>query len=195
MPYSKKHKQESREQILKSAVFLFCAKGYDKVSIDDLMQDAKLTRGAFYAHFSSKSDVYMKAIMAAAENTDIIINAPKNLDSADLLSYFLGAYLTPEHVKQEISPCPLAFLATDVANKEPKVKKTYTAVFEGIVKMIRKNLPDGHDEEKRLQTAYAISALAIGSVAIGRALDNEEMLSQLLESSHKIAISLTQCDL
>jgi len=43
MPYSKDHKQASYQKILDSAIRLFSTKGFDQVSIDDLMNDAGLT--------------------------------------------------------------------------------------------------------------------------------------------------------
>ena len=58
MPYSKEHKAKSRERILQSAYQLFATRGFNQVTIDEVMQDCSLTRGAFYAHFISKSDLY-----------------------------------------------------------------------------------------------------------------------------------------
>ena len=54
MPYSKAHKNSTREKILESAFKLFAIKGFKGITIDDLMNNCGLTRGAFYAHFSSK---------------------------------------------------------------------------------------------------------------------------------------------
>ncbi|MDH5257885.1 MAG: TetR/AcrR family transcriptional regulator [Gammaproteobacteria bacterium] len=191
MPYSKEHKQQSREKILKSAVALFCRKGFNNVSIDDLMKDAKLTRGAFYAHFESKSDVYMQAIIAAARNSDLVNDIPKDLHKDEVLSFFISSYLSNRHVSQECSPCPLAFLSTDVSTNEPKVKKTYTKVFEGFVGLISDNLPNEFDTVQRHTVSHAISALVIGSVIIGRALNDDVIQDNLLESSKAIAMQLT----
>ena len=71
MPYTKEHKQKSREQILDSASRLFAQRGYEAVSIDDLMKDAGLTRGGFYNHFKNKPDVYAEAIIHAALKSPI----------------------------------------------------------------------------------------------------------------------------
>lgn len=190
MPLSKQHKQNSRERILESAVVLFCRNGFDNVSIDDLMQHAELTRGAFYSHFESKSDVYMHAITAAARNATLIKNMPRHLVGADWFDYFVNGYLSLGHVKQECSPCPMAFLATDVASSEPKVKQTYTEVFKSFTGLVKKHLPDEDSEAQRQALSMAISALIIGSVAISRALNDEKMQKQLLESSKQIALQL-----
>lgn len=66
MPWNANHKVESREKILQAAARLFTQNGYDAVSIDDVMREAGLTRGAFYAHFRSKSDIYNQAILTGA---------------------------------------------------------------------------------------------------------------------------------
>jgi AcrR family transcriptional regulator len=37
-------------------------RGFDTVSIDDVMADAGLTRGSFYRYFESKGDLYSEAV-------------------------------------------------------------------------------------------------------------------------------------
>ena len=62
MPYSPKHKRESREKILESARRLFNKKGFSEVSIDEVMENAGLTRGGFYRHFRDKDELYAEAV-------------------------------------------------------------------------------------------------------------------------------------
>ena len=76
MPYSTEHKQRTRDKILSSAIRLFSNKGYDSVTIDQLMTDAGLTRGAFYTHFDSKNELYAEAILAAAMQSPIASACP-----------------------------------------------------------------------------------------------------------------------
>ena len=77
MPYSKAHKENTRKKILRSAITLFSSKGFDQVSIDDLMAHANLTRGAFYTHFKSKQSVYSKAIIAGAKKAGLLMQNQK----------------------------------------------------------------------------------------------------------------------
>lgn len=51
MPLSQEHKKRSRKKILDSSIELFTARGFNNVSIDEVMNNARMTRGAFYAHF------------------------------------------------------------------------------------------------------------------------------------------------
>src|SRR3990167_9374098 len=54
MRYADSHKAGSRSRILKAAAQQLRARGLHKVSVADVMSDAGLTHGAFYAHFGSK---------------------------------------------------------------------------------------------------------------------------------------------
>ena len=190
MPYSKEHKQRSKDKILESAVALFCHQGFENVSIDDLMEHAAMTRGAFYAHFKSKADVYNQAITAASRNVTLIIDQPEVLKKEKLLAYFIDAYLSLRHVNQQCSPCPLAFLASDVTTGDEKVKQTYTLVFQGFLNNVSRNLPDKFNAGEKRQLSHNIAVLMIGSVVIARALEDEELQIQLLESSKQTAFSL-----
>lgn len=191
MPYSKEHKQNSRERILNSAVELFSRRGFDGVSIDDLMQHAKLTRGAFYAHFASKGDVYFHSITQATMNAITRISIHSDYQGEAWLKHFIHSYLSNDHIDRRNSPCPLAFMVTDVATSDAKVKSAYTRVFDGFAKALRSHMPqdDCVDAEKR-QRSLAASAMLIGSVAIGRVLKDRKLRDELLESSSRIAQQL-----
>jgi len=62
MPYSAKHKRETRQRILESARRLFNSRGFADVSIGEIMQDAGLTHGGFYRHFKDKGELYAEAV-------------------------------------------------------------------------------------------------------------------------------------
>ena len=62
MPYRPEHRDETRSRIVRSAQRLFNRHGFQGVSIDQIMAAAGLTRGGFYRHFSSKSDLYAEAM-------------------------------------------------------------------------------------------------------------------------------------
>ncbi len=59
MPYSPDHKPKTRQKIIRSAAKLFKTVGYENVTIDQVMANAGLTRGGFYAHFKNKEDLLL----------------------------------------------------------------------------------------------------------------------------------------
>lgn len=194
MPYSKEHKESTREKILKSAILLFSAGGFDQVSIDDLMKHAGLTRGAFYSHFESKQDVYSKAIIAGAKNSQFNTIKPEGMNEDHWLRELVFTYLSPEHINQDFSPCPLAFLVTDIANNESKVKSTYARVYKRLNKGIQIKLDypkiGTKTNSATEEDILAATAMMIGGVAIGRTLEDEGQRNKLLDSCRKGAIDL-----
>jgi AcrR family transcriptional regulator len=61
MRYRPGHKSRTRERILATARKLFETRGFAEISIEDVMRACGLTRGGFYAHFSSKAELYREA--------------------------------------------------------------------------------------------------------------------------------------
>jgi len=181
MPYTKEHKQQSRDRIIQSASQLFSQKGYDAVSIDDLMKAADLTRGAFYNHFSNKNEVYAEAIVYAALRSPF--NAEKGL-STPMPQWFdntIGNYLSREHLEQESSPCPLAFMVTDIVKREKPVRSTYTRVYKNLVRLLKRRFKKDNIEH-RDETVMAVTAMMIGGVALARALDDAKTADKLMAS-------------
>ena len=62
MPYPAGHSTEVRGKIVESARRLFNRRGFDGVSVDQIMSGAGLTRGGFYSYFGSKSDFYAEVL-------------------------------------------------------------------------------------------------------------------------------------
>ncbi|HEY0639903.1 MAG TPA: TetR/AcrR family transcriptional regulator [Pseudonocardiaceae bacterium] len=46
----------TRDRLVSHALRLFARRGYDAVTVDEIVRSAKLTKGAFYHHFRSKED-------------------------------------------------------------------------------------------------------------------------------------------
>lgn len=187
MPYSKQHTLDARQRILDSAVHLFSKHGYDGVTLDDLMQGAQLTRGAFYAHFDSKRKVYVEAIIHAALHGPVAALNEKTDETA--LRAMVRGYLDMAHVKQDGPICPLAFLVTDVANQQTEIREVYTQVFKDMINRVMA-LQMIDDRESTL----AITALMIGGVAIARALIDEGLSERVLESCYKMSEQLILSD-
>jgi AcrR family transcriptional regulator len=58
---------EKRLQLLNDAEKLFCLRGYDKTSVQDIIAAAGLSKGGFYHHFDSKDEVLKALCQRRAE--------------------------------------------------------------------------------------------------------------------------------
>ena len=51
--------QQTRKSLLKAAAKVFCKRGLEGASIDEVAQAAGFTKGAFYANFKSKEELFL----------------------------------------------------------------------------------------------------------------------------------------
>lgn len=188
MPYPAGHKQQSRDKILQSAIACFAKQGFENTSIDEIMQQADMTRGAFYAHFSSKSELYQQALLTGARNSQLLQAKPDTLSEREWVDYLVKGYLSEHHIQQKTPPCPLAFLVTDVAVSDPEVRQTYTKIFKDMNKMIHAMTQSfsGCEQEQ----IYAVTSMLIGAVAIGRTLDNAQLRNKMLRACESLALAV-----
>jgi len=135
--WAKHHKEKTRQRILDSAASRFLQLGYDAVSIDEIMADAELTRGAFYTHFSSKKQLYAEAIKHAGRQSSSSLES--KTDPQDKLCSVIGHYLSPEHCAGETLSCPLALLITDITHRDETVRNAYTQTLQGFLNLVERH--------------------------------------------------------
>ncbi|MDT3723063.1 TetR family transcriptional regulator [Pseudomonas oryzihabitans] len=167
-------REQTRQRILDSAARLFALKGFDAVGLDELMADAGLTRGAFYHHFRTKTEVYDQAIAHAARIGGVRLDSLGDEGLGQLVKH----YLSREHAAGETLRCPLAFLAADVTHREAAIRSSYTRFFERFVQRLARDLP-GPPAQRRSR-ALQLATTLIGGVALARALDDERLADELL---------------
>jgi len=184
MSYTKEHKEKSRVKILESAFRLFAIKGFNGVTVNIIMNDCGLTRGAFYAHFTSKADLYGESLKFSASISNLTKLKPDNTSDKKWLCMLLDGYLSLEHVQGK-HPCPLAFLATDINTRNEETKAVYAGVYERMNKTIMKLAKSYIDCDE--YDILSLTALIIGTVAIARTMVDKNAVRKLLTASRREA--------
>ncbi|WP_221795975.1 TetR/AcrR family transcriptional regulator [Oceanobacter mangrovi] len=174
MAWNKDHKQQSRQRILDAAASLFSQRGFDGVGIDQVMSEAGMTRGAFYSHFQSKSELYRHAMSQAAHRMFRQVQ-PDDGWQFDRRRLIEG-YLSDPHVNSDGVGCPLAFLITDVAQQQPDIRDTYTALFANMAERFTQDSPE------QRQNVLQNMVMMIGGVAIARALSEPALKQEVLQA-------------
>ena|ERR1700677_1651628 len=191
MPYPPSHRTETRKRIVDSARRLFNLRGFDNVSIAQIMAGAKLTHGGFYSYFKCKSDLYTEVLNCFF--TDPEWNNNWDGVSVDMASNEVGAqvvnaYLSRQHFESIENSCPMIALPTDVARSSIVARKAFEKVFDAMVSLLERSTTN--DRQNRRNTAHAIAALSIGGMVVSRALVNRLHADELRESCLRAALQL-----
>ncbi|WP_209346937.1 TetR/AcrR family transcriptional regulator [Pontixanthobacter sp. CEM42] len=196
MPYSKEHKSAVRARIIEAARILFNRHGFDHVTIDQLMAEANLTRGGFYAHFQNKEEVFAAATASFLNGRGAIWREDAGVDptagQVEMARRMVNSYLSAEHLDDTDGQCPMIAYATDVARAGPQVRSSYHALLQGMVGLFEHNLPDEGDG--RRERALSLAALCVGGMVVARALPGNAMADEIREAALKEANALWLID-
>jgi len=190
MSYTPEHKQRTRERIVESAARRFKRDGFENTGIDAIMADAGLTRGGFYAHFSSKEELFAEAIRPPCFYHG---DALAKLESRDKLHRIIEAYLSRGHRDNPDAGCALPALAGDAARAGSAPRKRYSRLALGLAGVIRDALAMPNKEQAE-KTALAIIALLIGGISLARVLGRGKISDRVLDACRDAAISFTGID-
>ncbi|MEM7025761.1 MAG: TetR/AcrR family transcriptional regulator [Pseudomonadota bacterium] len=191
MPYTAKHKAETRARIAEAARRLFNRHGFDAVSIDDIMASAGLTRGGFYNHFTSKDALYAEAINSHAHQ-DTSAQWGLEIDpggtSSRLAAQIVNAYLSPQHLSDLENHCPMIALPSDIARAGPGVRQTYEALLGNLIGMFQAGVDPNRADAR--QAALGMTALCVGGMVIARTIENDVLASEVREAARAVALQV-----
>jgi len=191
MPYPVGHREEVKQKIIASARRLFNRRGFDGVSITQIMQGADLTHGGFYSYFRSKSNLYaevMNCFFTDPNWKNCWEGVRVDLSATDVGAQVVNAYLSRQHFEDVENSCPMVALPTDVARSGEEAKRAFETVFRAMVSVLERSLR-GKQTGRRAR-AQAIAALSIGGMVVARTLVNRTVADELRRSCLLVAMQL-----
>jgi len=178
VPWSKAHKQKTRERIIDSAATVFRERGLGQPSVAAMMQRAGLTHGGFYAHFESRDELVAEAIShACAQVSGLFAKRPAASRSPVL--DVAEKYLSPSHFAHPERGCPIASLGGELTRSSQRVRRVLS-------NELRKRMAKLYDwtaaalspETRRRQAAGALACM-VGGLILARSLQESEGLEFL----------------
>jgi len=170
MRYPAKDTAAKHERIVKEASRLFRERGFENVTVGEVMKAAGLTHGAFYAHFGSKQELQEAAVAYGQELSASRVRgsgATKKGRQA-----YAERYLSPRHRDNPGNGCTMASLAQEVARSTHELKAAFERGLEEI-------LSSGGGDRK--EAIFQTSAL-LGGVVLARAVQDEQLSDEILRS-------------
>jgi TetR/AcrR family transcriptional regulator, transcriptional repressor for nem operon len=190
MPYTAEHKQRTRERIVESARILFNRRGFEQVSIDDIMKEAGLTRGGFYKHFTSKDELYAAAVESFKTCNPFVRHAQRaatRTSPAETARMLVNLYLSDETLADIDHHCPLIALPSDVARSGLVPRASYTMLVESMADVFREALRGDADAERK---ALLVVSLCVGGMVIARTTDDAQLKRQTRACARAQALAL-----
>ncbi len=189
MPVTPARKARTRQEILDHAARLFRLRGYESTTIDDVMLAAGLTRGAFYAHFESKDDLFAEVLRTSHGLLRLLRNR-KSIDPAGLAreaAKVLDDYMHKDHIGEVSVGCTLAALPGDVGRASLPARLAYANALYGVIAELGRARP----RPRRLDSnATAAAVLCVGAIGMARAVGDRKLSDWLLRCARRAAAQL-----
>jgi TetR/AcrR family transcriptional repressor of nem operon len=168
MRYPAKETAAKHERIVKEASRLFRERGFENVSVGEIMKAAGLTHGAFYAHFGSKEELEAAAVAYGQEISLGRLQRNKKKTKGT----FDDRYVSQWHRDNPGNGCTMAALGPEVARSTPELKAAFEQGLEEILSA------RGGD---RNEAIFQVAAM-IGGVILARAVQDPGLSDEILSS-------------
>lgn len=182
MKVSRQQAEQNRKTVLESAAQLFRERGFAGVGVAEVMKQAGLTHGGFYASFGSKDGLVAEVCERVLDENAAYWrrNGPAPCTQADMGAR-LAEYLHGAYASGPGSGCLFAALGPELARQSPEIRHVVTNGVHSVVKALAESLP-GEDEAQRREQALAVYASTIGALALARAVDEPELAQEILDA-------------
>lgn len=183
MRYSDTHKAETRKKVVQAAAAAVRAKGPDGVGVAEVMAEAGLTHGGFYAHFPNKEALVAAAIEEAFDQVRRrFTRLTEGMNKDEALIAFVDAYVSKDHRNNPQRGCPISTLSNDLPRQGPMVRAAFDTGVGNLIARLEGWLPE-QDSAGRRSLASSMMAEMAGVVALARAVSDDNLAEQLLEAS------------
>ncbi|MET0442694.1 MAG: TetR/AcrR family transcriptional regulator [Casimicrobiaceae bacterium] len=166
-------KEETHEHILDVAARAIRRDGYAGVRVADVMKEAGLTHGGFYAHFDSRDALLVAALARAGRESATAVARAAEARAGKGISAFrslVETYLADRHLASTETGCPVAALGCEMPRQSPAVREASAQRVERLIVAVRDTLPGAPRS-----TASVVAGTLVGSLQLARALgDNAE---------------------
>src|SRR5476649_1905235 len=155
MRYPAAETAEKHQRILDAASRLFRERGFDGVSVAEIMKATGLTHGPFYNHFASKEALMAEGVVDYVQD-----------------------YLSEAHRNDPGDGCLMSALGSEVS-RVPAVRTGFTAHVRSSIASLAEHFPWSAKRHARRDAIRMLSAM-VGAMTLARAVDDEALSEEIL---------------
>jgi AcrR family transcriptional regulator len=181
-------KELSHERIVATAARAIRRGGFHGVGVADIMKEAGLTHGGFYAHFSSRNALLAEALERAGQDSAARVaqgTAVRQARGASALRALVEGYLSDRHLGDIEAGCPVAALASEMPRQSAEVREASAQCVRGLVAAVRRALPN----DAPADSGPAIASQLVGALQLARALGDNAEGQALLKATRRALLA------
>jgi TetR/AcrR family transcriptional regulator, transcriptional repressor for nem operon len=181
----------SHERIIDVAARALRRNGLNGVGVADVMKQAGLTHGGFYAHFPSRDALLAAAIERAGHNSVQAIGermAHLRTEGHSAFRVLVETYLSDNHLLNVENGCVVAALSSEMPRQSDLLKDSSADRVRGLIKLVQQTLPKNCEAGQ----AMVITSTLVGSLQLARAIGQDEQGKAILAAARHAL--LTQYD-
>jgi AcrR family transcriptional regulator len=173
MPLSRK--EATHERIVDVAARAIRRKGYAGAGVAEVMKEAGLTHGGFYAHFGSREAMLAEAAdRAGAQSVASLADVAAAAPPGQALHALVQAYLSQTHLENAELGCPLAALGSETPRQAPEVRQAATRRMKEMIDLVARQSPDWGQPGAH-EHALVTLATMVGALILARAVDDARL--------------------
>ncbi|MFZ5858739.1 MAG: TetR/AcrR family transcriptional regulator [Chloroflexota bacterium] len=162
--------EETRARILEAAVKQFSIYGYNQASVDNICEQAGVSKGAFYHHFQTKQDVFLALLDGWLQTFDQAIEASKDRPVPETFQMMTEYFPYIFESANDNLPMFLEFLLQ--ASREEKIWQASIAPYRRYHKHFAALIKKGIAEGSFVEVDPSLAARLIVSTAMGLLLQS-----------------------
>lgn len=188
MRYSREHKQETHDRIVKKASVRLREKGAHGIGVADLMKEAGLTHGGFYAHFDSREALVIEAFAYAMDRSmEHWRKLTGEAAPEKRLALIAESYLSTLHRDNPGHGCSIPALGAEIARESPKTRKAFAGKLDEMIEALTDTIPNMPRKAARKQAIATLATMA-GTMLLARIAGASELSDEMLKAGRDHAL-------
>jgi len=181
-------KEQTRERILRAAARAIRKHGYEGVGVADVMKEAGLTHGGFYAHFDSRDALLAAAVgQAGAESAENLNRAVAAAKPGEELMALVDTYLDERHVTaaEHGLGCAIAAAGSEVPRQQAEVRRAAARRIKDLIGFVERQFPEWGKSAAH-EKAMGVVASMVGALMLARAVDDPQLSKAIRKSAREL---------
>src|SRR5690349_13269780 len=181
----RRRKEITHERIVEAAARAIRRSGYDGTGVAEIMKEAGLTHGGFYAHFASREAMLAEAAdRAGAEGVAAVARIAAAAPPEQAGQALVRAYLSKTHVEAVETGCAVAALGSEMPRQVPEVRRAATRRIKEMIDLVARQSPQWGQPDAHEQALVTVATM-VGALQLARAVDDPRLSDALRKAALK----------